>query len=166
MHKKKILFPVTDIENVIAILNRIALFGGLSEKQLYAVFKVLKKLIYEKDEIIFCQGESPDYIYIVKSGKVKIYVEQETTSLELIEFDVGDCFGESSLIGIEPHTANAIAIEKSELLVLSGQAMLSLYKEEKDAYLMIVLNIAREVSRRLNKADDVYLHYVLGNRKK
>ncbi|MCK5288745.1 MAG: hypothetical protein KAJ79_06730 [Candidatus Omnitrophica bacterium] len=46
------------------------------------------------------------------------------------------------MIGIQPHTSNAIAVEKIELIVLSGWALLSLYNEYIDIYTMIVLNIA------------------------
>ncbi len=88
-------------------------------------------------------------------------MDVDHTPLELIEFDVGRCFGESSMIGIQPQTANAIAIEKTELIVLSGTALLSLYNEYMDIYAIVILNIAREISRRLYNVDDILLHYVL-----
>jgi CRP/FNR family cyclic AMP-dependent transcriptional regulator len=165
MSNKKIYLPLTDIENVIAILNKIAIFGGLSEKQLYSVFKLLKKVSYGKDELIFEQGESASCIYIIQSGKVKLFVESDNAKLELIEFGLGDCFGESSLIGIEAHTANAIAVEKTELIVLSSQALLALYNHDPQTYGLIILNIARETSRRLHKADNTLLHYVMDKKK-
>jgi len=161
MSDNKLSLPLTDIENILPILNKIAIFAGLSDAQLYSLFKILQKVTYEKDEVIFKQGESPSHIYIIKSGTVKLYLEADHTMLELVEFTVGDCFGESSLIGIESHTASAVAVEKTELIVLSSKALYSLYNTDKDAYIMIILNIAREVSRRLNKTDDILLHYVL-----
>lgn len=164
MAVNKISLPLTDIENVLPILNKIAIFAGLSDAQLYSLFRTLQKVTYEKDEVIFKQGEPSSHIYIVKSGAVKLYLEAEAINLELVEFTVGDCFGETSLIGIQPQTANAIAVEKTDLIVLSSKALLSLYNTDKDAYIMIILNIAREVSRRLHKTDDILLHYVLNKR--
>jgi len=161
MSDTKIYLPLTDIENVLPVLDKIAIFGGLTNEQLYIVFKILKKVSYEKNEIIFRQADPPSYIYIIRSGKIKLYVEVEDAKLELIEFGVGDCFGESSLIGIEAHTASAIAIEKTDLIVLSGQALLSLYNSDPQIYGLIILNIAREVSRRLHRADNTLLHYIL-----
>lgn len=161
MSGNKLYLPLTDIESIMPILNKIAIFAGLSETQLYSLFKTLQKAAYEKDEVIFKQGEPSSHIYIIKSGAVKLCLEAETTSLELIEFTVGDCFGETALIAIEPHTATAVAAEKTDLIVLSSKALFSLYNTDKDAYIMIILNIAREVSRRLNKTDDILLHYVL-----
>ena len=160
---EKIYLPLTDIENIIPILDKIAIFGGLTEEQLYLLFKLLKKITYKENELIFKQGEPASHIYIIRSGKVKLYVEAHNTKLEMIVFGVGDCFGESSLIGIEPHTANAIAMEDTELIVLSGKALLSLYNSHPTIYGLIILNIARETSRRLHQADNTLLHYVLGS---
>ena len=33
-----------EIEEILPILNKISLFGGLNDKQLYAVFQLLQKL--------------------------------------------------------------------------------------------------------------------------
>ena len=91
-------------------------------------------------------------------------MEKENDVLELIEFGVGDCFGESSLIGIQAHAVSAIATEKTTLIVLSGKALYSLYETNPRIYALILLNIAREISRRLSQADDVLLHYVIGKK--
>ncbi|UCC94751.1 MAG: cyclic nucleotide-binding domain-containing protein [Candidatus Omnitrophota bacterium] len=161
MSDKKVYLPLTDIENVLPILNKISIFGGLSDKQLDSVFKMLKVVSYDKDETIFRQGEPSSHIYIIKSGRVRLCMETGNAKLALIEFGVGDCFGESSLIGIQPHTATAIATENTELIVLSGKALSSLYILDKDSYIMIILNVAREICRRLTQADNTLLHYVL-----
>jgi CRP-like cAMP-binding protein len=161
MNHKKPFQPLTDFIAVIAILNKIAIFAGLNDKQLDSVLRLLEKITYDKDELIFQQGESCSCIYVIESGKVKLYTEAENTCLELIEFNVGDCFGENSLIGIEPHTASALVVERTELIILSSTALLSLYERDKDAYIIIILNIAREISRRLSKTDSILTHYVL-----
>tara|TARA_B100000315_G_scaffold259426_1_gene315446 strand:- start:201 stop:692 length:492 start_codon:yes stop_codon:yes gene_type:complete len=161
MSTEKKPYPLTDIENITTILNKISIFAGLTKKQIETLFELLGKVRYGKDELIFSQGDPASHIYIVRKGKVKIYMEAEDTNLELIEFGVGECFGESALIGIEPHSASALAVQKTELIVLSGQALLSLYNSDRDIYIMVILNIAREVCRRLNKSDDILLHYAL-----
>ena len=164
MGDKKIYQPLTNINEVTSILSKIAIFGGLTEEQLSIVFKILKKTTYEKDGLVFKQGDPPSYIYIIESGKIKLFLEEESGGLELIEFGVGDCFGESSLIGIQAHAVSAIATEKTTLIVLSGKALYSLYETNPRIYALILLNIAREISRRLSQADDVLLHYVIGKK--
>jgi CRP/FNR family cyclic AMP-dependent transcriptional regulator len=83
------------------------------------------------------------------------------TPFELIVFEEGYCFGEASVIGIQPHKGTAIAVEDTELIVLSRNALLSIYDSDKDLFSILILNIAREVCRRLHESDEILLHYVL-----
>ena len=95
-----------------------------------------------------------------------MYVEDDQTAYELAEFSVGQCFGETSLIGIQPQSATMMAEEDSELILFSGTALHSLYKEDTKLFSKILLNIARETCRRLAQTDDVMLHYVMDEKKR
>lgn len=157
--ERKICTPLLDIENIISVLNRISIFGGLSDKELYAVFRQLEQTSYRAQEYIFRQGEEPTHIYIILKGRVKIVVEAEGTPLEILEFGEGDCFGETSVIGIQPHSADAIAVQDTELAILSRQVLLSFFESDKELFGKLILNIAREACRRLHKTDEILLHY-------
>ncbi|KPK45266.1 MAG: hypothetical protein AMJ65_00275 [Phycisphaerae bacterium SG8_4] len=152
--------PLLDIEDVLPIINEISIFAGLSDKQLYALFRLLKKVSYRAGERVFEEGTQPSHIYVVQSGSVKLVVNAEQTPLELIVFEKGHCFGETSVIGIQPHAATAVCVEDTELIVLSRSALLSLYKSDLGMFSTLVLNIAREACRRLHKTDEILLHYV------
>ena len=153
--------PLLDIENVLTILNKISILAGLSESQLYTLFRLLYKISFKPNETVFKQGDQPDHIYIVKKGKVKLVVYEDDTPLELIVFDEGQCFGEVSVIGIQPHKATAIALDDTELIILSRKALMSIYESDKELFGILILNIAREVCRRLHATDDILLHYLL-----
>ena len=151
-----------DTQRVLSVLNRISIFAGLSDEQLCSLFKLLQEEVYEAGDVVFEQGSQPSHIYVVLSGKVKLIVDMDTTPLELIALETGVCFGESSVIGIQPHSATAIAVERTELIVLSRTALMSLYDTDLELYSILVWNIAREVCRRLHKTDQIMLHYVHG----
>ncbi len=161
MTDRKQCLPLTDAENILGILNRISILAGFSEEQLNHIFGLLEKVTYKAGEKIFEQGEQPSHIYIVESGSVKLTVSRDNTNLELIVFDAGCLFGEASVIGIQPHGATAIAVEDTELIVLSRTALLSIYESDTEIFSMLILNIAREVCRRLHASDETLLHYVL-----
>ncbi len=160
MNEQKEYIPLTNIDEVLAILNKISVFGGLSDKQLYYLFRILRKVTYAEDEFIFRQGDKPIHFFIVESGKVKIMAEVEHEPLEIFEFTTGQCFGETAAIGIQPHSANAVAVGKTVLIVLPRQALLSIFETDKALFGMLILNIAREACRRLHKTDEILLHYV------
>lgn len=153
--------PLLDIKNVLPILNKISIFAGLTDKQLYSLFRLLQRVSYKTGETIFHQGTQPSHIYVIQSGRIKLVVSRDDTSFELVVFEQGDCFGETSVIGIQPHVATAIAIEDSELIVLPKKALLSIYKQDLELYTILLLNIAREACRRLHHSDQVLLHYAL-----
>jgi len=151
--------PLLEIEKVIPILSKITIFGGLTDNQLYSVFKLLEKTSYKMGEFIFRQGDDPTHIYVVMSGRVKIVFEAEGTPLEIIEFGVGQCLGETSVIAIMPHSASALVTQDTELIVLSRAALLSLFESDKELFGRLILNIAREACRRLHNTDEILLHY-------
>jgi CRP/FNR family cyclic AMP-dependent transcriptional regulator len=65
------------------------------------------------------------------------------------------------VIGIQPHKGTAIAQNDSVLIVLSINALLSIYDSDKYLFSILILNIAREVCRILHETDETMLQYVL-----
>jgi len=159
MAKPKPCVPLVDIEAVLPILNKISILGGLSDAQLYKVFRAMESVAYRAGETIFEPGDVPTHIYIIRSGKVKIVANVAGTPMELMEYVTGQCFGETAAIGILPHSATALVVEDAELLALSAGAVHALHKEDPVLFGLLVLNIAREACRRLHKADEIMLHY-------
>ncbi|QHI69613.1 Crp/Fnr family transcriptional regulator [Tichowtungia aerotolerans] len=153
--------PLLNVEEILPILNRISVFGALDDTQLYTVFHLLEVEVYKKGDVVFEQGDSPTHIRIVKKGAVRIVENLRETPLELYEFDVGDCFGETAVIGILPHTASAVAIEDCELLVFPREKLFGLYDSDPRLFGLLILNIAREACRRLCQTEEVMLHYAL-----
>jgi len=153
--------PLLDFAKVRSILSEISLLGGLSETQLRTIFSKLRILNVKKDDIIFKQDEQPSYIYIVLTGQVKIVRGYKNTTLELLLLEPGQCCGETSLIGIQPHSATAIAAQDCELIILSRDALLSLFENDKELYSMLVLNIARETSRHLRDSREHFAEYAI-----
>ena len=158
---EKQLSQFLDIEEILPILSEISIFAGLSRKQLDTLFRLLEKAHYKAGETVFIEDSKPSHIYIVQSGSVKLVVNAKQTPLELIVFEEGHCFGETSVIGIQLHAATAISVEDIELIVLSRKALLSVFKVDLELFSILILNIAREACRRLHRTDEILMHYVL-----
>ena len=161
MSEEKAYEPLVDIEAILPVVSEIAIFGGLNQQQLNEVFRLLRVASYEQDEYVYKQGDAPSYIYIIKTGEIRIIYDIEGVSLELASFKEGDCFGETSVIGIQSHSSSAIAAKPSELIVLEHGALLNIFQTDKELFGLLILNIARETSRRLHKLDEVLAKYVL-----
>jgi CRP/FNR family cyclic AMP-dependent transcriptional regulator len=72
----------------------------------------------------------------------------------------GDWFGEMSILDIMPRSATVRAIAPSRLLKLTTQDLDGLYRKDLKSYSLLVLNIAREISRRLRVADGLLAELV------
>jgi len=151
-------------EEILPILSKISIFGGLSDEQVGRILAKMHRESYVAGQKIIAQGEPGDRIYVVLSGQVKVVAELDGDPMELVAYSVGQCFGEISVIGILPHSANVITVEDTEMLSLPARAIHDLYHEDPVTFGLLILNIARDACRRLYKTDQVFLQYA--NRKK
>lgn len=149
-----------DINEVSAVLGKIALFGGIEMNSLRSIVRLLKTEYYKKEQFIFRQGDTPGNIYIIASGGVKIVTETKGAFMELIKFSVGQCFGETSVIAIQPYQASAVADEDLKLWTLSRKDLFNIFNISPATFSMLILNIAREACRRLHKSDEILLNFV------
>jgi len=151
--------PLTDVDSMLLILSKISIFGGITEELRSEVFKRLEIGFYKKGEFIFRTGDEPTHIYIVKTGGVDLHIAAEKVILHKKELGIGECFGEASLMSMHPHTASAVATEDTEIIVLSRHALNQLRHENPALFSLLLMNIARELARRLKTTDDILLHY-------
>jgi len=156
----KELMQLFEMSKIIDILAKISIFGGLNDTQLYKIFKILKKVTYKDNEFVFKQGEAPTYIYIILKGKIRLVEDVNYSRYQLFEFVEGSCIGEESVIGIQPHTLSAVAVGEVELAVIPKKSFLDFYHTDKDLFCLLILNVARDISRRLKQTDNLLLHYI------
>ena len=152
--------PLEDISSVIAVLEKISIWGGVSACQRDAIIKRLEWGVFKKGESVFAKGDQPSHIYIVKQGKIDLVIGDEKVYVEKKTLSAGECFGVASLMSMQRHTATATALEDSEVMVLSRQALLELKYEDMELFALLMMNIARELARRLKLTDDILLYYM------
>jgi CRP-like cAMP-binding protein len=73
---------------------------------------------YEKDSIVFCEGEPGDELFIIQKGAVKIIKITENSEILLAVLKIGDIFGEMALLESKPRAAGAVAYENCQLMVV------------------------------------------------
>lgn len=95
----------------------IPLFEGLPPSDLNELkaISVVKK--YNKDEIIFSDGDPGNGFYVVESGTVKIFKSSMDGKEKILHiFGAGEPFGEVPVFSGKPFPANAQAISNCSLL--------------------------------------------------
>ncbi len=148
-------------DETIAYLARVTIFAGIDEKGLKHLYEYASVCSYAENEYIIKKDTPGREILVLLEGHVKIMlgVEDNEERFEIIELKPGDCFGEVSMLGILNHSATAVASTQSSLLVLSRQLFMDVFNQNPRLFSILILNIARELARRLHKTDEILLQY-------
>jgi len=97
-----------------------------------------------------CQIDAPgDSMYLVKSGKVQIYLPGDPSEIVLAELGPGKFFGEMSLLDKAPRSANVMALEQTEIYVLTRKHIAYLLDKEPKIAAKIMIALARVLSARI-----------------
>lgn len=132
------------------VQDTISLFGALSEAQLRTLSSYLTVKHCEPGQSIYCQGDQASDIYILTMGLVEMTHHDVSGQYVRHEVSSGACFGESALIGIQVQAESARVSTRSELWMLSGQSLAKIYATDTKLFALLMMNIARDVSRDLH----------------
>ena len=103
---------------------------------------------YKDGESIFREGERGTEMYVISSGKVKIFRDQKGQEVTFAILEPGDFFGEMALFSNNVHSSSAQAIGKTELIAVDKKTFMSLIKEP------VVWRVMETMAARLRKVDD------------
>jgi CRP-like cAMP-binding protein len=154
-HRGAACFIVTVERGSIAMVNvqrlqKYSLFGGLADEQLARVIPRLERASWKAGEAILREGDANDRVFFILAGRVRVSRGGST----LIEFGEGDAFGEMELIEVMPVAATITALDAVETASISNRSFRALYHEDLPAFALVVMNLARELSRRLRRMDE------------
>ncbi len=132
-------------------LGRTALFAELDEDALQVLADKAIHRKYRKGNVIFVQGEQGDRCFAIVAGAVKISAyHPDGREAVMAVLAPGDVFGELSLFEDAPRSADATAIEETELLSLDAKAV----TEAITANPELGLTLLRVLGRRLRHTNE------------
>ncbi len=104
------------------LLKRVALFDGLSDDALAPLAEHLRRRTFRHGTMIFHKDQAGDALYIVESGRVRIFLPKESGEELWVEFaGPGDVFGELALLDGRPRSASAEVVEDTILHTISRE---------------------------------------------
>jgi hypothetical protein len=133
------------------LLRGLSAFEGLGDGELAKMASLFGQKLFQAKERIFSQGDSGDAAYIVVRGAVEIRLAESGKPLAVLR--TGAIFGEQAFLEGAPRTATAVAIQPTILQVVHRPAFNTLIQTEPHLGLVVMRNIALELSRRLRKAN-------------
>lgn len=93
-------------------------------------------LKYNKEAIVLMEGENnPGFIYIVKSGSLRIESKIKFKNKDMNFYSDGDVFGFVSAILKQPHSHNLVTITECEIFKLTVGQFLIFIRQRSDTFL-------------------------------
>jgi CRP-like cAMP-binding protein len=131
------------------------LFKGMSDDMLRHLAEVLPAESAAPGQALISEGEVASHMFVVLGGEVEVsHKGGSDHNVRVALLGPGDWVGEMAILDVQPRSATVQALSPSLLLRLTAADVKQhIYDRDVAQYALLVMNIARELSRRLRVAD-------------
>jgi CRP-like cAMP-binding protein len=135
-------------------LRNIGIFGALPENVLEHLCATLQVIEVPPGTYLFREDDAADCMFVVLQGDMEVLKKSKSgAEARVAVLGPRDWFGEMSIIDVQSRSASVMSVSPARLIRMTATDLDRLYRFDVKAYALIVLNIAREMSRRLRVAD-------------
>jgi CRP/FNR family transcriptional regulator, cyclic AMP receptor protein len=144
------------------MLRDIGLFGGMSEETLARLADVLPTEQVEAGQVVVREGDDSRDMFVIIGGELEVAKRGQTgVDVRVALFGPGDWFGEMGVLAVQPRSATVRAVAPTFLIRITPEHVdRLLYRQDLKDYALFIMNIARELSRRLRVADGILAQFV------
>ncbi len=143
--------------DMICLLREVPIFAGMDDIALHLLLERSEPEVFAEGAIIVQEGERGNRMFVIEEGSVRI-VKNHGSPLEteLAILNKKDFFGEMCILNTLPRSATVQALTPVTAVSVNGAMFHRLYKQRPDQYSILILNIARDLSRRLCHVDELF----------
>ncbi|MBL9037780.1 MAG: cyclic nucleotide-binding domain-containing protein [Archangium sp.] len=146
---------------VTTFLRSVPVFHDLKGNSLELLFDFLEERTWAVGERIFNEGDLGRTMYVIREGEVEVARKSARgKEVGFVHLGPGECFGEMTLVELQPRSAACVVRKKCTTYSLTNLDLWNLYKADNYAYVIILQNICRMLSRRLRKADSRIVDFI------
>ncbi|MFO0712314.1 MAG: cyclic nucleotide-binding domain-containing protein [Sandaracinus sp.] len=143
-------------------LREIGLFGGLDEETLGVLSRELPIENITVGTRVVNEGDPAREMFVVLEGELEVLKKSPSgAEVRVAMLGPSSWFGEMSILDVQSRSASVRALAPSRLVRISAEHVdRCLYRRDLKAYALFVMNIARELSRRLRVTDSILAHFM------
>ncbi|GAB4547113.1 MAG: Crp/Fnr family transcriptional regulator [Anaerolineae bacterium] len=132
------------------LLRNVSLFSQLNEDELDALSAEFLLQTFRRGQVLFRQGSTTSAFYIVKSGSIQITALGRDAEVTFTNtYRAEEHFGEYALMDGLPRSGEAVAMEQSDLLVLTRPNFFRFLEKHPT----VAIKLLTTVSRRMRFAE-------------
>jgi diguanylate cyclase (GGDEF)-like protein len=134
-----------------SMLASVPLFSKCTDEQLGTLVSHATEQIYPSGYILTRQGELPEHLWVLFSGRVRVVEATADGQAEMLLGELGkaEVFGEVGILRDQPRSATIIAVERTHCLVLRRRDFLRVLGESPE----LATGMLRILAARLYEAD-------------
>ena len=141
------------------LIRKTPVCGGLKKETLQLILNQSDELELSAGEFFFHEGDVGDCLYVIRRGTAVVQRTWNGKPIVLARVGPGDCFGEMSLIDLQRRFAGVKAETDCSVIRVPYAALTRLCQTDIEQYAMVMMNLGREVSRRLRIAGERLFQY-------
>lgn len=139
------------------LLRNLPVFAGLADAALDLLQTELREHRAAAGEVVVREGEPGNRMFLVAAGELRVCkglgTERET---EIARLGRLDFFGEMCIVETLGRSASVIAVTETSIFSLSSGTFFRLYSALPAEHGILLVNLARDLSRRLRRMDDLF----------
>lgn len=145
------------------LLRSISYLARLDDATLKALACVAVRRRYDAGQMIFVEGEPCAGLFIVESGRVKIFKLSPGGREQILHiFGAGEGFNDVAVLDGGLNPASAMAIEPTSVLVIGRPSMMDLLERYPALSRAVIENLASHARHLVSLVEDLSLRTVEG----
>ena len=123
-------------------LATVELFSAFTPDELGELASHAEIRHYEFGDTVVRAGDPGDGVYVIRSGAVRIFTEEQGKEISMGVRKAGEVFGEMAVLRDYPHESSVRASSKTELLFFPRAAFAPLLDSNRDAQTFVASYVA------------------------
>ena len=136
-------------------LRELATFGALSDEVILDLLNRGTIRQFKRGEYIARHGEIARDFHVVLQGKTAFYKHYEGCDVLTRHFREGEQIGFDLMIGLIPHDGTDVAVEDCLVLDINSTQFYQVHVNYPAQFGLLMINLARELSREIAMLEDV-----------
>ena len=139
------------------MLQKVTIFAGLDDTAINLLWERATPIKAAAGSVIVAEGEVANRCFLIAEGSARVCKNfGQPDEVELSRLGAGDFFGEMCILETLPRCATVQAVTDATVYSLPSLAFYQLYEAAPAQYGILVLNMARDLSRRLRHLDEMF----------
>ena len=138
------------------VLRRTTIFRRLSPEDRQRLAAVGNLREYGKGDLLFNEGDAPDHLYTIVTGRVKVFkMTARGTDIILEIFGPGDPVGAVAVYEARPYPASAVALEPTTCVMIPRQAFFVLLEAHPTLVRGLLVGLTHRLMELTNRLTEL-----------